>query len=58
MGRNVGFDQLSARSENSIADKMDTLWIGVVTGVFVESTKKNLRTDDLTDEQRKTLTEN
>ena len=50
-------DQLSARSENSIADKMDTLWIGVVTGVFVESTKKNLRTDDLTDEQRKTLTE-
>ena len=49
-------DQLSARSENSIADKMKTIWIGVVTGVFVESTKENLRTGDLSNEQRRTLT--
>ena len=49
-------DQLSARSENSIADKMKTIWIGVVTGVFVEGTKENLRTGDLSNEQRRTLT--
>ena len=35
---------------------MKTIWIGVVTGVFVESTKENLRTGDLSNEQRRTLT--
>ena len=53
-------DQLSARSEDSIADKVEVLWVGVVTGVSVDSeddskASKYIRTDDLNDEERTSL---
>eukprot|EP00945_MAST-04E_sp_MAST-4E-sp1_P007255 g7255.t1 len=55
-------DQLSARSEKSIADKMEAVWVGVVTGVMIESSEakeaaKYVRTDSLDDGQRRTLVE-